>query len=67
MSVGLYLLVSRFGLLTGEVLEGVDPATTAWGLNALGWSLLCLPYVVFLLGMLLAPKLALFNEDLLKR
>lgn len=66
MSVGLYLLVSRFGLLTGEVLEGVDPATTAWGLNALGWSLLCLPYVVFVLGMLLAPKFALFNEDLLK-
>ncbi len=48
--LGQYLLMSRFGLLSGAVAEGVDPATTAWGLSALGWSLVLLPYAVFALG-----------------
>ena len=52
--VGLYLLMSRFGLLTGAVAQGVDPATTAWGLNTLGWSLLGLPFAVLALGVAFA-------------
>ena len=37
-------------LLTGEVAEGVDPTTQTWGLNALGWILVLLPFVVFVVG-----------------
>ncbi len=50
LAVGLYLLMSRFGLLTGEVAEGVDPTVTAWGLSALGWFMLCLPFATLALG-----------------
>jgi amino acid transporter len=48
---GLYLLVSRFGLLAGTVPEGVDPTTTAWRLSATGWTLVLLPLAVFLVGL----------------
>jgi amino acid transporter len=50
LSVGLYLLMSRFGLLTGAVAEGVDPTTTAWGLSGLGWFMLLLPFAALVLG-----------------
>jgi hypothetical protein len=46
----LYLLISRFGLLAGTVAEGVDPTTQAWGLNATGWTLIGLPFVLLLVG-----------------
>ncbi len=48
--LGLWLLMSRFGLLTGAVAEGVDPTTTAWGLSGLGWCLVLLPFGVFAAG-----------------
>jgi len=48
--VGEYLLMSRFGLLAGTVAEGVDPTTQSWGLNLLGYTLVFLPFVVFVLG-----------------
>jgi amino acid transporter len=48
--LGMYLLVSRFGLLAGTAAEGVDPTTQAWGLSALGWFLVALPFVVFGIG-----------------
>ena len=44
--IGLYLLMSRFGLLAGTVAEGVDPTTQAWGLNTTGWVLVLLPFAV---------------------
>lgn len=50
----LYLLVSRFGLLTGAVAEGVDPAVTPWGLSPLGWCLLAAPLVTLVAGFLYA-------------
>jgi amino acid transporter len=51
--VGLYLLISRFGLFAGTVPEGVDPATTAWTLNATGWTLVLLPFVALVAGIAL--------------
>lgn len=50
LGIGLYLLMSRFGLLAGTVAEGVDPTTQSWGLNATGWTLVLLPFVMFVLG-----------------
>lgn len=52
--LGEYLLMSRFGLLSGAVAEGVDPTTTTWGLSPLGWALLLLPFAVLALGLLYA-------------
>jgi amino acid transporter len=51
--LGLYLLIARFGLLAGTVPEGVDPTTTSWQLNAVGWALVLLPFVVIVAGLVL--------------
>jgi amino acid transporter len=51
--VGLYLLMSRFGLLAGTVAEGVDPAAQTWGLNLTGWVLVLLPFAVLVFGIVL--------------
>jgi amino acid transporter len=48
---GLYLLVSRFGLLAGTVPEGVDPSVTPWTLSGTGWTLVLLPFVVLVVGV----------------
>jgi hypothetical protein len=48
--LGEFLLMSRFGLLAGTVAKGVDPTTQSWGLNALGYTLVFLPFAVFILG-----------------
>jgi amino acid transporter len=48
--VGEYLLMSRFGLLSGTVAEGVDPTTQAWGLSVFGYTLVFLPFIVFAVG-----------------
>ena len=48
--IGAFLLMSRFGLLAGTVAEGVDPTTQSWGLNATGWTLVLLPFVMFVVG-----------------
>lgn len=50
LTVGLYLLMSRFGLLTGAVVEGVDPAATAWAMNSLGWFMALLPFATLVAG-----------------
>jgi hypothetical protein len=50
---GLYLLISRFGLLAGTVPDGVDPSTTPWTLSATGWTLVLLPFVVLVVGFVL--------------
>jgi amino acid transporter len=66
LSVGLYLLMSRFGLLTGAVAEGVDPTTTAWGLSGLGWFMLALPFAALVLGFLFAQVRHKDNADLIR-
>jgi amino acid transporter len=52
LSVGSYLLASRFGLLAGTTAEGVDPAAQSWGLSALGWFLVLSPFLTFAIGSL---------------
>jgi len=47
---GVYLLMSRFGLLAGTVAEGVDPTAQQWGLNGTGWTLVLLPFAMLALG-----------------
>jgi amino acid transporter len=49
--LGMYLLVSRFGLLAGTAAEGGDPTEQAWGLSALGWFLVALPFIFLLIGI----------------
>lgn len=64
--VGEYLLMSRFGLLAGTVLPGVDPSVEAWGLDALGWVLVLLPFALLVIGFIVAKVRKNVNEDLLK-
>ena len=65
--LGLYLLMSRFGLLAATVKEGVDPTTQSWGLNATGWTLILLPFVMFLVGVLVGfLRKSQENEDAIK-
>ncbi|MGY1813370.1 APC family permease [Blastococcus sp. SYSU D00820] len=51
--LGLYLLISRFGLLAGTVSEGADPTTQAFALSTTGWVLVVLPFVAFVVGTLI--------------
>jgi amino acid transporter len=62
LTVGLWLLASRFGLLAGTVAEGVDPTVTPWGLNTTGWILVLTPFVMFAVGLLVG-KLRLNDEN----
>jgi len=64
LTVGLWLLASRFGLLAGTVAEGVDPTVTPWGLNTTGWILVLTPFVMFAVGLLVGKlRLKEENED----
>lgn len=66
LGLGLYLLISRFGLLAGTVAEGVDPTVTPFALNAIGWTLVLIPFVLFVVGFIVAKLRKNVNEDLLK-
>jgi amino acid transporter len=48
--IGLYLLISRFGLLAGTVAEGADPTTDSFSLSTTGWILVAVPFVAFVVG-----------------
>ena len=64
--LGEYLLMSRFGLLAGTVVDGFDPSVSPWGLNALGWFLVLLPFIVLVVGFILSSTRKSVNEELLK-
>lgn len=57
LCMGLYLLMSRFGLLAGTTAKGVDPTTTSWGLSVTGWTLVTLPFALFIVGTVLGSAL----------
>jgi amino acid transporter len=50
LACGLYLLMSRFGLLAGTAAEGVDPTTNPWSLSTTGWLLVSLPFALLVIG-----------------
>ena len=43
--------MARFNLLSGTAAEGADPTVDAWALNATGWTLVLLPFVAFIVGL----------------
>lgn len=66
LGLGEYLLMSRFGLLAGTVAKGVDPTTQSWGLSPLGWFLILLPFVLFVVGVVVSTIRRNENEEMLK-
>jgi amino acid transporter len=67
LGIGLYLLISRFGLLAGTVVEGHDPTTQAFGLNLTGWILVALPFVMVVVGWIVgAARRTRENDDAVK-
>ena len=64
--LGEYLLMSRFGLLAGTVVDGVDPTVTAWGLSAIGWILVLLPFGLLGVGYVVSRARTSVNEELLR-
>ena len=64
--LGEYLLMSRFGLLAGTVAEGVDPTVTSWGLSAIGWVLVLLPFALLGAGYVVSRLRTSVNEELLR-
>lgn len=66
LAVGLYLLLSRFGLLTGAVAEGLDPTTTAWAMSGLGWFMALLPFATLVIGYLIAQVRHTDSNELIR-
>lgn len=50
--LGAYLLMSRFAIFAGTAAEGVDPTVTPFAMNTLGWFLVLLPFIVFIIGII---------------
>ena len=51
--LGLYLLISHFGLLAGTAAAGSDPTKDLFELNATGWTLVILPFAMFVVGLVI--------------
>lgn len=51
LSIGLYLLMSRFNLLSG-LAPSAEESGTAWAMTGLGWTLVLLPFIALALGFL---------------
>ncbi len=66
LTLGLYLLTARFGLLTGAVAEGLDPAATSWAMNGLGWFMAMLPFITLVGGYLFAMSRSEGSQQLLR-
>ncbi|NDC48973.1 MAG: APC family permease, partial [Micrococcales bacterium] len=51
LGFGLYLLMSRFNLLSG-LAPTVEATGVAWSLTTLGWILVLLPFIALVIGIL---------------
>ncbi|MEN9740808.1 MAG: putative amino acid permease YhdG [Actinomycetota bacterium] len=53
MALAMYLIMARFNLLAGTVADGVDPTLpeSAFQLSSLGWFLVALPFIMFVVGI----------------
>jgi amino acid transporter len=65
---GAYLVMSRFNLLAGTVPEGVDPSLpeSAWQLNELGWVLVLSPFIVAVIGYIVAASIKSENKEIVR-
>ena len=56
MALAMYLIIARFNLLAGTVADGVDPTLpeSAFQLSSLGWFLVALPFIFFVIGLVSA-------------
>ena len=52
----------------GEIkpLDGVDPMVTSWGLSAIGWVLVILPFALLGAGYVVSRLRTSVNEELLR-
>lgn len=53
LGLGAYLLMSKFALLSGTVADGMDPVEQSFALNSLGWFLVLLPFIAFVVGIVI--------------
>ncbi|GAB2828877.1 APC family permease [Alpinimonas psychrophila] len=71
MALAVYLLIARFNLLAGTSADGVDPSLpdSEFQMNPLGWVLVLLPFVIFLVGLIVGvvnkKENASLTEDIL--
>ncbi len=66
LALGAYLLMSRFAILAGTSAEGVDPTVTPWAMSPIGWALVLLPFVLLIVGFIVAAVRKNVNDELLK-
>jgi len=52
LAIGAYLLIAKFALFAGTAAEGSDPTTQNFALNPLGWFLVALPFIAFIIGLI---------------
>jgi amino acid transporter len=68
LGVGLYLLMSRFNLLSG-LAPSAEESVNAWAMTPLGWTLVLLPFIAlgvgFLWGMFNKNDEGKISEDVL--
>jgi len=68
LTIGLYLLMARFNLLSELAPAGVDPSLpeSAWQLSPLGWILVLLPFIVAIIGVIVATVKKIDNSIITK-
>ncbi len=68
LTIGLYLLMARFNLLSELAPAGVDPSLpeSAWQLSPLGWILVLLPFIVAIIGVIVAMVKKIDNSIITK-
>lgn len=68
MALAIYLVVARFNLLAGTAADGVDPSLpeSSFALSPLGWFLVTLPAIFFVIGLIVSVLDKKENSSLTK-